>query len=188
MSKGENTKQFIVSTATGLFARRGYSAITMKDVCEACSLSRGGLYRYFNSTKEIFITMLESDVNEGRRIVEQAIADGVPALVIFDHFLQGEKAAIFSSNNGLYFAVHEFAFYEEDQRSYFDDRLKATIEIIGAILRHGQAKGECKAFDVEIMANHIIYFLDSLKTSSPVLTMTEEMIDKQLNLLKEMIR
>ena len=55
--KGEKTRAFIKETARKLFASRGFKEVTMKDICEACGLSRGGLYRYFGSTREIFEEM-----------------------------------------------------------------------------------------------------------------------------------
>ncbi|MDV9966360.1 helix-turn-helix domain-containing protein [Clostridioides difficile] len=42
-TKGEQTKQFIIDTSIMLFSEKGYSNVTMKDICEACNLSRGGL-------------------------------------------------------------------------------------------------------------------------------------------------
>ena len=59
-TKGEQTKQFIIDTSIMLFSEKGYSNVTMKDICEACNLSRGGLYRHFNSPKEIFISILNT--------------------------------------------------------------------------------------------------------------------------------
>jgi AcrR family transcriptional regulator len=56
--KGDRTKDYIVKTAAELFSQKGYTAVTMKDLCEACDLSRGGLYRHFGSTKDIFIEVL----------------------------------------------------------------------------------------------------------------------------------
>lgn len=41
-----------------LFFEKGYSNVIMKDICEVCNLSCGGLYRYFNLLKEIFISIL----------------------------------------------------------------------------------------------------------------------------------
>lgn len=37
-----------------LFAREGFNKITMKDICEATGMSRGGLYSHFGSTREVF--------------------------------------------------------------------------------------------------------------------------------------
>lgn len=48
--KGNETKQHIKEQAKILFANKGFKEVTMKDICEATSLSRGGLYRHYDST------------------------------------------------------------------------------------------------------------------------------------------
>ena len=49
--KGDKTKQFIKQQAKVLFADKGFKNVTMKDICEVTELSRGGLYRHYNSTE-----------------------------------------------------------------------------------------------------------------------------------------
>ncbi len=159
----------------------------MKDICEATSLSRGGLYRYFGSTKEIFIAMLQKNIDDSIYSVKKNIDNGVPAIKIFNYFLKIEKESILSAYNGLFFAIHEFAFYEKDQKHYFDNRLNTTLKIISDIFIYGQQIGEFKQFNIQVMANHVIYFLDSLKTSSSIFSINNKMLDEQFNLLKEML-
>ena len=130
MSKGETTKNQIIDESAKLFAKKGYISVTMKDICEATSLSRGGLYRYFGSTKEIFIAMLQKNIDDSIYSVKKNIDNGVPAIKIFNYFLKIEKESILSAYNGLFFAIHEFAFYEKDQKHYFDNRLNTTLKII----------------------------------------------------------
>src|SRR5699024_9992970 len=52
--KGNRRREEILRQSGKLFAEKGYTAVTMQQVCGSCRLSRGGLYRYFGSTKEIF--------------------------------------------------------------------------------------------------------------------------------------
>ena len=52
--KGEDTKKLIREKAVSLFARKGFKNVTMKDICSVTGLSRGGLYRHYNSTQQIF--------------------------------------------------------------------------------------------------------------------------------------
>ena len=56
--KKERTREMIISTSYGLFAKYGFNKITMKDVCEATGMSRGGLYSHFSSTKDLFEAIL----------------------------------------------------------------------------------------------------------------------------------
>ena len=52
--RGEETRQLIKNCACALFASKGFKQVTMKDICEAAKLSRGGLYCHYGSTQEIF--------------------------------------------------------------------------------------------------------------------------------------
>ena len=52
--KSVQKRQYILETARKVFAEKGFKRVTMKDIVEACDISRGGLYLYFNSTEEVF--------------------------------------------------------------------------------------------------------------------------------------
>lgn len=186
-SKGDRTKVNIIKTSEKLFACRGYSRITMKDICEACGLSRGGLYRHFSSTKEIFRAMLDGDIDENRIAVEESIRNEVPAEVIFDYYLKYEMDEILSHGHGIYFAIHEFAFIENDQREYFQKRLSDSIEILSILFNYGQREEVFKEFDIAVVATHILYFFDSLKTSSTIFEPDKIMIEKQISVIKELV-
>lgn len=185
--KGNSTRNHIIDVSMGLFAEKGYQVVTMKDICDSCALSRGGLYRHFSSTKEIFIALLDRDIDDDIRAMKQAIEEKAPARTILEHYLEHEQEAIFSEYKGLFFATHEFAFAEPDQRAYFDNRLALSVDLLCCLFQYGQDTGEFKQFDVPALAAHIIYFFDGFKTSSSVLTVTKELVDQQINILKEMI-
>lgn len=187
MKKGDRTRESIIHTSEKLFAQMGYTAVTMKDICEAAELSRGGLYRHFASTKEIFTEILNRDIEKNTFALDKVMQKGIPADKIFHYFLHQEKEAIFSSERGFYFAVHEFAFTEPDQHGYLDERVRKSSEILMRIFRHGQTSGVFRKFDTEAVSLHVLYLLDALKTSSSVLTVTEEIIEKQFNLIWELI-
>jgi len=90
--KGDKTRQYILQTAAGLFSRKGFTAVTMNDICEACDLSRGGLYRHFGSTKEIFMEVLEKDGNDAGDSIDQAIALNLSAKKLLEGFFSFRKA------------------------------------------------------------------------------------------------
>lgn len=62
--KSAHKKQFIVETARQVFVEKGYKDVTMKDIVDACGISRGGLYLYFESTAELFREVLEAEQKE----------------------------------------------------------------------------------------------------------------------------
>ena len=42
--KSAQKKKYILETARNVFVEKGFKNVTMKDIVEACNISRGGLY------------------------------------------------------------------------------------------------------------------------------------------------
>ncbi|NLJ38159.1 MAG: TetR/AcrR family transcriptional regulator [Candidatus Atribacteria bacterium] len=53
----------ILNAATEVFLKKGYHNTTMEDIINATTLSKGGFYYYFKSTKEIFFRVLDRTSN-----------------------------------------------------------------------------------------------------------------------------
>jgi AcrR family transcriptional regulator len=150
-------------------------------------MSRGGLYRHFGSTKEIFIAILNDDKDEMQYQLEQSILKKVPAESLFDYFLEQQKEFIMSKNSGLSMAIYEFAFAHPDQREYMNNRFEVAVKLFTMLLEYGQSDGQFKECDTKTVAINILVFLEGLKTSSTVLTMSEGLIDSQLQFIKDMV-
>ncbi len=67
VQKGDRTKREILQAAQELFSQRGYAVVTMSDLCAATGLSRGGLYRHYSSTEEVFAALLNLVMDDCRR-------------------------------------------------------------------------------------------------------------------------
>ena len=79
-TKGSQTKEMIRTEAYKLFAQKGFKEVTMKDICEKTGLSRGGLYRHYSGTDEIFSEILSeeyviSDRIEGNESAKAILED-----------------------------------------------------------------------------------------------------------------
>ena len=58
--KSLKKRNLILDCAEKVFSQKGFSVVTMKDIIEACNISRGGIYLYFSSTDEIFMEVIKS--------------------------------------------------------------------------------------------------------------------------------
>lgn len=184
ITKGDKTKQFIILKSKELFSKQGYATVTMKDVCETCDLSRGGLYRHFGSTKEIFLEMLNEDKEDKGELLLKCMRDGLSAIQILNWFFEDRKnTLIFGDFRGFSFAVQEFSKQEIDQRKYLKERLDQAKQGLVLLLEYGQKQGEFKMFDNETMAMSILLFLDSLEINAYILGFTKKQVDKQLEFL-----
>ena len=59
--KSVQKRNYIIEKAREVFSQKGYLTVTMKDIVEACEISRGGLYLYFDSIKALFLAVLEKE-------------------------------------------------------------------------------------------------------------------------------
>ena len=71
--KSVQKKKYILETARTVFMEKGFKDVTMKDIVDACNISRGGLYLYFSSTKEIFLEVLQMEQLEADDVFEKNI-------------------------------------------------------------------------------------------------------------------
>lgn len=187
IKKGDQTRTAILETARALFSEKGYAAVTMKDFCDRLGLSRGGLYRHFGSTKEIFMAMLDQDKESSAVNLYQATAAGVPARQIFSYFLQQQKQGIQQGGGRLSAAIYEFCISNPDQKAYLDRRFITAVEILEKLIRYGQAQQVFANCDPRETASHIVVFLEGLRLASAVITLTDAALDTQLQYLDALV-
>lgn len=58
-SKGEQTRQAIVSAAYDLIIRQGYAATSMRQIAQRSGLALGGIYNHFSSKEDVFRAIIE---------------------------------------------------------------------------------------------------------------------------------
>lgn len=185
--KGDKTRKYIVHNAAGLFSLKGFTAVTMKDICEACDISRGGLYRHFGSTKEIFLEVLERDKNDAEESIDQAISMGLSAKKLLEGFFQLQKNDIAFNKNRIEVAVYEFSVAYPEQKDYLNERFHGAVKIFAKLIEYGQKRGELKGGDAMILAEHIVIFLEGLKLSSKIIDISEDFLAKQFEVLSGMV-
>lgn len=59
LERGRSTRDQLLTTATKLFAERGYDDTSVEVILEAAGVSRGALYHHFNSKEAIFDAVLD---------------------------------------------------------------------------------------------------------------------------------
>lgn len=187
MKKGDKTRADLLETAKDLFSEKGYNAVTMKDFCDRHNLSRGGLYRHFASIKEIFTAMLDVDKDQSALELDEAISAGVSAEQMFAYFINNQKRQIQQDRGRLSIAVYEFCASNPDQKSYLDNRFATAVETLGKLIHYGQSRGTFRDGNVKALASHIVLFLEGLKVSSAVISLSEAVIDEQLQYLYELV-
>ena len=178
LTKGERTRERILEKAADLFVENGYTAVTMKDVCEAAGLSRGGLYRYFGSTAEMMILLLRA---------EQQYADQVVAVKMLDAFLQQHYQFMHAHRGRLELAINQFAQSDETGREENRRRIDAAVRRTADLIRFGQEEGSFRAGDPEQLAYHVIMAIGGLRSMSPLLDPGQSFLRGQLSTIRSLL-
>lgn len=69
----DDIQRSILDAACALFAQQGYMRSSIADLAEACRLSRGALYHYFDSKEAILFAILDAHVRQMIADVEAAM-------------------------------------------------------------------------------------------------------------------
>lgn len=106
--RGRETREHIKRCASSLFAEKGFKQVTMKDICEAAKLSRGGLYCHYESTRQIFQEILDDMTGQQDLEVDLKIEQNLSAVTILDDVLKKYEKEMLDSQSSLSVAVYEY--------------------------------------------------------------------------------
>lgn len=180
--KSLQKKKYILETARKVFMKKGYKNVTMKDIVEACDISRGGLYLYFNSTAEIFREVLHMESEEADDVFSDSIREDATATEILALFLKEQKKELLSKKDNLAIATYEYYFGEDVPKK--DNILKrqfdSAVKIIEKLIETGVENGEFYCEDCRSAARNIMFLLEGLKISAHTIGVTPEMVDREL--------
>lgn len=180
--KSTQKRKFILDTARKVFMEKGYKNVTMKDVVEACEISRGGLYLYFPSTKEIFLEVLKLEQEEADDVFEKSIPREAGPADILALFLKEQKRELLSKKSALTIASYEFFF--ENQITGKDNFLRrqfdAAVLVIQKLIEAGVETGEFYCEEPKRAASNIMYVLEGLKIASRTRGITEAAVDREI--------
>ena len=180
--KSVQKRKFILDTARKVFMEKGFKRVTMKDIVEACDISRGGLYLYFSSTEEIFLEVLRMESEETDDVFSDNIKEDATAADILMLFLKEHKKELLRKKDTLTQATYEF--YFENQLAKKDNILKKQFEsaefIIQRLIESGVENGEFFCEDCEGAARNIMLVLEGLKISAQTIGVTAGSVDRQL--------
>lgn len=180
--KSLQKKKYILETARKVFMEKGYKNVTMKDIVEACEISRGGLYLYFNSTAEIFMEVLNMETQEADDLFSDNITEDATAADILMLFLKEQKKELLRKKGNLTVATYEFFFAGEVPRK--DNILKkqfdSAVKIIEKLIEAGVENGEFYCEDCRATARNIMFVIEGLKISAQTIGVSSETVDEEL--------
>lgn len=180
--KSAQKRKYILEKARQVFMEKGYKNVTMKDIVEACEISRGGLYLYFSDTRELFLEVLRLEQQDTDDVFEAGIPKEAEASDILALFLKEQKRELLNKKPALTVASYEFFFEnritgrENILRRQFD----AAVLVIQKLIEEGVENGEFYCEEPKRAASNIMYVLEGLKIASQTRGISEKAVDREI--------
>ncbi|MDR0893609.1 MAG: TetR/AcrR family transcriptional regulator [Mediterranea sp.] len=157
------TKAKLVDVARQLFAKEGVENTTMNDIAMASKKGRRTLYTYFKSKDEIYLAVVESELDILSEVMKQVSEkDTSPDEKIIELIytrLDAVKEAVYR-NGTLRANFFRDIWRVEKVRKKFDAK---EVQLFKAVLQEGQEKGVFAVDNVDMTANLLHYCLKGIE-------------------------
>jgi AcrR family transcriptional regulator len=145
--KWQARRQAIVDTSARIFARQGYHATGITELCEANDLGKGALYHYIGSKEELLAAIHDRVMDEVMLGADRAAeAGGSPSAQLAR---LGEELldVIHRYPDHVWVFLHEFPALTGERAAKFRQRRGEYEQRVEAVLRSGVESGEFRDLD-----------------------------------------
>jgi AcrR family transcriptional regulator len=145
-------RQVIIDTSAPVFARRGYHATGIMELCAANDLGKGALYHYIGSKEELLAAIHDRVMDEvmigADRVAE---AGGSPSRQLA---MLGEELldVIHRYPDHVWVFLHEFPALTGERAEQFRERRRGYEERVEAVLQAGVDSGEFRPLEPKLTA------------------------------------
>ena len=178
--KGIKTKEKIRRQAYRLFAEKGFKAVTMTDICEMTGLSRGGLYRYYSGTEQIFSEILSEEY-----VIADRIERKENAKAILEDMLEAVKSEIMEKELSLSLAIYEYANLGNEE--FFTRVHNRAKKRWISLLDYGIETKEFRAVDVAQVSDLILYYYQGLRMWSRVISFDGQVAEHYVKTVRQLV-
>ena len=157
------TKTKLVEVARQLFAKQGVENTTMNDIAVASKKGRRTLYTYFKSKEEIYMAVVESELevlsDTMERVAKKDISPDVKIMELIYTQLDAVKETVY--RNGTLRAYFFRDIWRVEQvRKRFDEKV---MQLVKDVLREGVEKGVFHIDDIDMTAELVHYSLKGIE-------------------------
>ncbi|MEE9167346.1 MAG: TetR/AcrR family transcriptional regulator [Candidatus Neomarinimicrobiota bacterium] len=169
MTAKKNNKEYlrkkqILDAALNVVVQKGYSNSRMDDIVEESKLSKGAIYWYYKSKKEVFLSLVNHWVNNFgvtlNHIVREDLSATAQLKELFNFFLH-----VYTKNQKVFKAELEFWSLASRDKDFHDKTQKVYHEFLAlleGIVGRGVESGEFKKIDTKVAALSIMVNIEGI--------------------------
>lgn len=187
--KSLKKRNLILDCAEKVFSQKGFSVVTMKDIIEACNISRGGIYLYFSSTDEIFMEVIKSHHQSYLKKTQHNIDEVRDFQVVVETYFENLKQEMLNIKGSLKLAMIEFFIkHKTDTESeFFISAMNGLKAPISKILLLGKKQGKISYDNLSDAVDLVFYWQIGLEEIMLSTNVPVERLYSQIDLMKNLI-
>ncbi len=151
-TKREVRRQAIIDTAASVFARRGYHATGITELCAANDLGKGALYHYIGSKEELLAAIHDRVMDEvmlgADRVAEAGGTPSQQLVMLGDELLD----VIHRYPDHVWVFLHEFPALTGERAEQFQRRRREYERRVEAVFQAGVDSGEFRELQPRLTA------------------------------------
>ena len=159
---GNNTRSELIEVARQLFANKGFDNTTMNEIAAQSGKGRRTLYTYFKSKSDIFIAVIDSEINRLLEAIEEILPLQMPADEKLKRYILCRLDQVKDTvirNGSLKAEFFRDVIQLEHARRRIDVR---ELTILRSILQQGIEEGTFEIDNASVVAVTIHYALRGL--------------------------
>lgn len=185
MSKSDLTRKRICAAAAGLFSRSGFQRVNMQDICTASGLSRGGLYRYYSGTAEVFEDVASGFAEKLQREFEDALKAGLTASEMLTAVLRQLEGEMTDAEDSLTVAMYEYCHMTGSSR--MESIYRNLRETWVRFIEFGISSGEFRKVDAGACADLVIFTFEGVRLGAQVMRISPETARNMTDMIRKFL-
>lgn len=138
----DDIQRGILTAACDLFAKQGYMRASIAELADACKLSRGALYHYFESKEAILFAILDAHVHQMIADVEAGMSGQSTTLDRFRAAIRAIVELNARSSNEQRLILNDLSFLAEAEQQAIKTLERQLVDAISDLLIRLDTEGK----------------------------------------------
>lgn len=180
--KSIQKRKYILEKAREVFCQKGYRTVTMKEIVEACGISRGGLYLHFTNIKDLFEAVLAQEYTDAQEMLQNVKAQNVSPGEMLLLYLSTQKKMILKKKDNLSTAMYEYLLDSKihGKNNPVRKQFETSVATLESLITEGVAQEWMVCENIAEAARNIVYTFEGLKISSHTIGISADAVDKEI--------
>ncbi|GGK18096.1 hypothetical protein GCM10010965_08940 [Caldalkalibacillus thermarum] len=149
-------RQKILESAFAVFSQKGYQQTKVEEVAQHAGIGKGTVYLYFTSKEELLREMLKAMIKKYLSELKQKLAEETDPWAKLKVMYTIHVSLLQENPSLVQLHLHDFAFVNDQFRSWLETEKKDFVNHIAAIIESGIQTGQFRPLNAKLAAALII--------------------------------